>query len=108
MASKFVRLGVLFIAALLVGNACSRKACTPGQPAPRPKWQATSPDGVALTIELKATPFNVLDRIDATVTVRNGSDDLVVRASRLRRRMMSACGAKRGRLPSRPRLGEVT
>jgi len=77
MAAKFVRIGILFIATLLVGNACSRKACTPGQPAPRPKWQATSPDGVSLTIELKATTFKVLDRIDATVTIRNGSDDLV-------------------------------
>ena len=41
------------------------------------KWEATSPDGVSLIIELKATTFKVLDRIDATVTVRNGSDDLI-------------------------------
>lgn len=77
MASKFVSIGVLFIAVLLVGNACSRKASTPEQAAPRPKWQATSPDGVSLTIELKAATFKVLDRVDATVTIRNGSDDLI-------------------------------
>ena len=75
MASKFVSIGVLFIAVLLVGNACSRKASTPEQAAPRPKWQATSPDGVSLTIELKAPAFKVFDRIDATLTIHNDSEE---------------------------------
>ena len=41
------------------------------------KWEATSPDGVTLIIELKSTTIKVLDRVDATVTIRNGSDGLI-------------------------------
>lgn len=32
---------------------------------------------MTLSIELKATTFKVLDRVDATVTIRNGSDGLI-------------------------------
>jgi len=70
MKSKLKYLTLCLVAAFFMNVSASL-----GDPGCR--WQATSADGITLIVNLKATKFKVLDRIDATVTVQNGSNDVI-------------------------------
>ncbi|MDD3949319.1 MAG: hypothetical protein PHT43_07630, partial [Anaerolineaceae bacterium] len=68
MMCKITYIGIALAATLLVSVSGVLGASVA-------KWEATSPDGVRLTIELMAPAFKVFDRIDATLTIHNDSEE---------------------------------
>ncbi|MDD4539779.1 MAG: hypothetical protein PHT80_12245 [Lentisphaeria bacterium] len=68
MRTKIAYVGIALAATLFVSATGALGASTA-------KWKASGSDGVSLTIELKAPAFKVFDRIDATLTIHNDSEE---------------------------------